>query len=231
MDEFTLASWNIRKCVGLDRKRDPMRILRGLNGLGADVVALQEADRRLGRRPAALPLWMIKSETDYTPIGAGRNDVSLGWHGNAVLLGPDVECRDVQVLDLPGLEPRGAIIADIVRDGVDMRIVAVHLGLLSRSRGQQYRAILDRMSRMGDRPTVILGDFNEWGAAGGFSALPDYEVYAPGATFHASRPVAALDRFALGPRVTLRDAAVVETSLTKVASDHLPITARVKVAV
>lgn len=230
MDEFRLASWNIRKCVGLDRKRDPLRIVQGLNAIGADVVAVQEADRRLGRRPAALPHWMIESETDYTAIDLGRSDVSLGWHGNAVLLGPDVRCLDVQVLELPGLEPRGAVIADIAQGAAELRIVAVHLGLLTRSRAQQYRAILKRLAEMEARPTVILGDFNEWGAAKGFPELPAYDVHAPGATFHASRPVAALDRFALNSRVALQDAAVIETPLTKVASDHLPITARVKTA-
>ena len=231
MDEITLASWNIRKCVGLDRKRDPMRIVRGLNGLGADIVALQEADRRLGRRPAALPHWMLASETDYSVVTLGALDVSLGWHGNAVLLGPGVECRTVQVMDLPGLEPRGAVIADIVRGDTEMRVVAVHLGLLTRSRGQQYRAILDRLARMDARPTAILGDFNEWGAGGSASGLRDYAVHSPGATFHSARPVAALDRVALGRGIALRDAAVVETPLTKVASDHLPITAKIRVEV
>ena len=48
-----IASYNIRKAKGLDRRRDPGRILRVLNGLDADVIALQEADRRLGARPSA----------------------------------------------------------------------------------------------------------------------------------------------------------------------------------
>ena len=230
MDEFSLASWNVRKCVGLDRKRDPLRIVNGLNGLGADVVVLQEADRRLGRRPAALPQWMIEAETDYSPLAVGRSEISLGWHGNAVLLGPEARCLDVAVLDLPGIEPRGAVIADIQRGRDVLRIVAVHLGLMTRSRTQQYHAIRDRLEAMDELPTVILGDFNEWGSGRGFPGLPGFNVHAPGATFHASRPVAALDRIALSRQVTLEDAAVVETPLTKVASDHLPITARVKVA-
>ena len=229
MDTVTLASWNVRKCVGLDRQRDPLRTLNGVNALEADVVALQEADRRLGRRPAALPHWMIESETDLTPVSVGRNGVSLGWHGNAILLSADIRCVSSHVMDLPGLEPRGAVIADIEKGGVKMRIVAVHLGLLSRSRKLQYHAILLKLAQMVPRPTVILGDFNEWGNVNGISRLPDFQVYAPGATFHAARPVASLDRIALSREVSLKDAAVVETPLTRVASDHLPITARVSV--
>lgn len=230
MNDIRLASWNVRKCVGLDRKRDPLRIVNGLNALAADVVVLQEADRRFGRRPAALPEWMIAGESDYAPVRVGRNEVSLGWHGNAVLLGPDTRCLDVEVMDLPGLEPRGAVIADIEKGTSKLRIVAVHLGLMTRSRVQQYHAIRAHLAGLEARPTVILGDFNEWGSGRGFPGLPDFDVHAPGATFHASRPVAALDRIALSQTVNLEDAAVVETSLTRVASDHLPITARVSVA-
>lgn len=63
MDELKLASWNIRKCVGLDRRRDPRRVAGVLAELDADVVVLQEADKRLGRRPAALPHHLLVDET------------------------------------------------------------------------------------------------------------------------------------------------------------------------
>ena len=77
-------------------------------------------------------------------------------------------------------------------------------------------------------PTVILGDFNEWSADHGLEPLADFQVHAPGRTFHASRPVAALDRIATGEGVELRDASVVETRVTKVASDHLPVLGKVQ---
>ena len=34
------ASWNIRKCVGLDWRRNPHRVAHVLAGLGADIVAV-----------------------------------------------------------------------------------------------------------------------------------------------------------------------------------------------
>ena len=60
-----IVSYNIRKAVVLDRRRDPERILAILREVDADIVVLQEADRRLGRRSAALPPEMIRGETDY----------------------------------------------------------------------------------------------------------------------------------------------------------------------
>ena len=47
---ITIASYNMRKAVGTDRKRNPQRILEVLREVDADIVALQEADRRFGGR-------------------------------------------------------------------------------------------------------------------------------------------------------------------------------------
>src|SRR3546814_9393521 len=45
-----VASYNMRKAIGTDRRRRPDRTIEVLNELDADVVALQEADRRFGAR-------------------------------------------------------------------------------------------------------------------------------------------------------------------------------------
>ena len=44
------ASYNIHKCVGVDRRFDPERVAAVIAEVGADVIALQEADRRFGDR-------------------------------------------------------------------------------------------------------------------------------------------------------------------------------------
>ena len=228
--ELRLASWNIRKCVGLDRRRDPSRVARVLADLDADVVALQEADRRLGQRPAALPNFLIEQETDLRPIDAGGHNCSLGWHGNAILHGRRVTCIERHSLHLPGLEPRGALIADLARGDTRFRVVAVHLGFLRRYRQLQLATIRTHLDRLSALPTVIMGDFNEWSQTRGFEALGAFEVHSPGRTFHASRPMAALDRIAVNGGISVDSAEVVENSLTRVASDHLPISAQIKVS-
>ena len=70
MTALRIASYNIRKCVGLDRRRDPERVLGVIAGLGADIVALQEADRRLGARPSTLDPARIGAVTGLAePLG------------------------------------------------------------------------------------------------------------------------------------------------------------------
>src|SRR6187431_849000 len=63
---ITVASYNMRKAIGTDRRRNPGRVLQVLEEIGADVVALQEADKRVGTRGAAVPHAMIDDHGLYS---------------------------------------------------------------------------------------------------------------------------------------------------------------------
>ncbi|SFS21864.1 endonuclease/exonuclease/phosphatase family protein [Yoonia litorea] len=224
--DLRIASYNIRKTKGLDGKRNPGQVIDVLNALEADVVALQEADHRLGARPAALPYQMITSGTDFDVVPLAANDVSLGWHGNAILVRRGLDVSQPRRLRLPGLEPRGAVAVTL---NGKTTIVGVHLGLMRHSRRQQLSAI---MSQIGDpAQTVMIGDMNEWANTRGFEPLDGHlTVHSPGRSFHAARPIAALDRIAIGVNVALMDAGVDESPRASRVSDHLPIWADVSVA-
>jgi endonuclease/exonuclease/phosphatase family metal-dependent hydrolase len=216
-----IASYNMRKARGLDQKRRPERTLEVINTLAADIVVLQEADKRLGPRPPALPREMIEAETDFKLVEVSANGLSIGWHGNAVLVRKGLAVRDIERLDLPGLEPRGAVRLSL-DIGAGLTVVAAHLGLLRRDRRAQLAALDDATA--GDAHVVIAGDFNEWSANKGFEPLEKrFETHSPGRSCHARRPVAALDRFALSQGIEMRDAGVEQGPLARVASDHLPI--------
>ena len=105
--QLTFASYNIHKGVGLDRRRDPERILSVLHEIDADIIALQEADRRIGERASVLPRADI-DDTRWRVIEVARRPRSIGWHGNALLVRRDVEIVAGHALDIPTLEPRGA---------------------------------------------------------------------------------------------------------------------------
>ena len=223
-----IASYNMRKARGLDQQRRPDRILDVINGLGADVVVLQEADRRMGPRHPALPRDMIARESDFDLVEVCDNDISIGWHGNAVLVRKGLGVRDIERLDLPGFEPRGAVRLTLAV-GSGLTVVGAHLGLLRASRRAQLE-LLDAATA-DDRHVVIAGDFNEWSQTKGFEPLDArFTTHSPGRSFHASRPIAALDRFALSGGVELRDAGVEQGPLARMASDHLPIWSDVRLS-
>jgi len=218
------ATYNVRKCVGLDRRRDPARVLEVVAGLEADVVALQEADRRLGARPAAIPPGAIAPETGMVPVALAANSPSLGWHGNAILLRRDARVTRTERLALPHFEPRGAVLVEAVIGDRALRVVGTHLGLVRRNRVAQYAALTRALAARAPMPTILMGDFNDWGDPDGAAPFgPGFTVHAPGRSYHAARPVAALDRVAHCAGFELADAGVVEDPRARRASDHLPV--------
>ena len=147
VSRLRIATYNLQKCVGLDMRRRPDRSLSVINALRADVVVLQEVDKRLPPRPAALPHEMIEQDGwQILPFGAPGG--SLGWHGNAMLAHPAVKVHTTAHVDLPGLEPRGAILAELETGLGPLRIVGLHLGLIRRYRLMQVATVMRRLRRL-----------------------------------------------------------------------------------
>ena len=221
-----VASYNMRKAIGTDRRRVPERTLDVINEIGADVIALQEADRRFGARLSAIPPHLIGEMSDYKPVAFEARDGSLGWHGNALLVKKDVEVLEKHLFHLPSLEPRGAVLAELSVRGQRLRVVGMHLDLSGLWRRQQAHAILTHLAQYDEAvPHVLMGDLNEWSAHGG--CLRDFaKTFAfadTGPSFHARRPVARLDRIMASPRLRIVDAGVHASATARRASDHLPI--------
>ena len=221
-----VATYNIRKGIGTDRLRRPERVLAVLRELDADVVAVQEVDRRFGDRSTALPPEVIAEETGYVPVRFGVRPASLGWHGNVLLVRRDAEVLSTQRIELPALEPRGAVLADLRVRGTAVRVIGMHLGLLGFWRKRQARAVLMCLEALEDPlPTVMMGDLNEWAMDGGCLKLfaSHHHVAAPGPSFHSRRPMAALDRIITSLDLRVEAAGVHLSQKSRVASDHLPV--------
>jgi endonuclease/exonuclease/phosphatase family metal-dependent hydrolase len=226
-----VASYNMHKAIGTDRRRRPERTLDVLNEVGADVVALQEADRRFGARLSALPLDLIERHSDYKPVPLDTRSGSLGWHGNALLVRKGVEVVDRELVHLPSLEPRGAVLADLRLDGRVLRVVGMHLDLSGLWRRRQAHAILAHLAaRSGDPPCVLMGDLNEWSARGG--CLRDFGRHHRfadcGRSFHSRRPIAQLDRIMVSEEVEIVACGAHHSATARRASDHLPVWAELE---
>ena len=221
-----VASYNMRKAIGTDRRRRPERTLEVLNELGADVVALQEADRRFGARTSAIPMAMIEAHSGYKPVAFQARDGSLGWHGNALLVRKDVEILRQELVHLPSLEPRGAVMADICLNGEELRVVGMHLDLSGLWRKRQANAILNHIrTRERPMPTVLMGDLNEWSVRGG--CLREFARQCRfaecGRSFHVRKPVARLDRIMVTDGLDIAGCGVHESAAARKASDHFPV--------
>jgi endonuclease/exonuclease/phosphatase family metal-dependent hydrolase len=221
-----VASYNMRKAIGTDRRRQPGRTIDVLNELGADVIALQEADRRFGARASAIPLSLLDAHSDYKPVPFETREGSIGWHGNAILVRKDAQVLDRSLVHLPSLEPRGAVLADVRLRGEALRVVGMHLDLSGLWRRRQAAAIIEAVNgREEAMPAVLMGDLNEWSLRGG--CLKDFAAQCRfaecGRSFHVRRPVARLDRIMVTGDLQVETSGVHESAKAKRASDHFPI--------
>ncbi|MGZ9811399.1 endonuclease/exonuclease/phosphatase family protein [Pseudoroseicyclus sp. H15] len=232
MTELRVATYNIRKTLGTDRKRDPGRVLRVIAGLGAEVVALQEADLRMQPRRPALDRMEILQRTGLRAIEFDHGRESLGWHGNALLLGPGIEVEERSHRDLRSLEPRGLVEAVLCKGGQRFRVFGVHLALARSVRRAQLTHLNDMLAESAEElPTLVMGDFNERSTSVGLGRLAKrFTILADTPTFHARRPMFPLDRIAHTGEFRSEGLEVAATPESRLASDHLPLVARLRLA-
>ena len=227
-----VATYNIHKCIGLDRKRDPARILAVLNEIDADIITLQEADRRFGLRESCLPAAMIEAETPWLHVPFNIRPGGIGWHGNAILVRRGTDLKNAHPMDLPMLEPRGAVEAELIINGRHIRVIGVHLDLSGLWRRRQIKSMLAHIDAAPRHlPTIMMGDFNQWSDRGALSefAFHHHRILKTPKSFHTSRPVAQLDRIIVSHDIDVVDCGAHVSPLSQKASDHLPIWATLSV--
>lgn len=240
-----IVTYNVRRCLGLDGICSPARIAEVVASCRADVVALQELDVRRARSGH-----VDQAEAIARELGAG----DLFFHpafrlveeeyGDAVItMGP---ARLVKAGPLPSAwvpysaEPRGAIWLSARIGGADVQILNTHLGLARRERRAQATTLLgpDWLGHPECSGNVVL--------AGDLNSLPGGRVHralaarlrdahaagspAPRATFPSGFPTVRIDHLFVSEGIEVMSAGVVRTELARIASDHLPLTAELKLA-
>jgi endonuclease/exonuclease/phosphatase family metal-dependent hydrolase len=232
-----IATYNVHKCRGLDRRVRPDRIARILQFLDADVIALQEL---IGASESSSHCNQARDLVDalagYTCHFGENRRLQGAAYGNAVLSRLPVRFSRNYDLTWRGRERRGCLRVDVEPSpGVLLHVFNVHLGTGFLERRRQARmllseSVLRRIDLQG--PSVVLGDFNEW-THGLASRLmkQHYEsvdlrlVLQRRRTYPGVMPFLHLDHFYFDRRLTLEGFALYRTRLSLVASDHLPMVA------
>ncbi len=226
--KLTVASYNIHAGIGHDQQFNMHRIAAVINELDADIIALQEVEHQLIEDEHLLQF--ITNQTDYTLISGitfKRGDYD---YGNVVLSRYPVSqyhCHDLSIQDR---EPRGLIEAHLKINNDDIIIMATHLGLSPLERRLQVQKILSLLPIDNDKLTVLLGDLNEWFLWGRpLRWLKRYfKQSRNSATFPAKWPLLSLDKIWVSPSSSLLDVYAHSSPLARIASDHLPIIAKIK---
>lgn len=222
---FTLATYNIHSCIGRDGRYDPDRILRVINHLNADILALQEVTS-LYDSDLNLLDW-LGEQTGLRVIPGLTMFRETEGYGNAVLTRHRIDRIARLNISVDGREPRGAVSLRLRIENKNVHVMATHLGLSRQERRAQAARIVKAFQASPSDVAVLMGDLNEWFAWS--TPLRRLRRYFTGsgtpATFPARFPVLALDRIMVHPPGYLHGMAAVKIPLSRTASDHLPVRA------
>jgi len=235
--DLRVATYNIHRCRGLDRRTIPSRIVDVLAEIDADVVALQEVVGA-GRRGAG----------HAQELGAA---LGMGWvmaparllrghlFGNVTLSRFPIRHHTQFDLTWKTCEPRNAQRAELVVAGQALHIYNVHLGtalLERRYQAQRLTSFVHDRRIVG--PKIVLGDFNEWlrGRAMATAILTArlksidlYPFIGRRRTYPGIVPLLHLDHIYYEGQVDVRHVELPRSRTSLVASDHLPLVADLRV--
>jgi endonuclease/exonuclease/phosphatase family metal-dependent hydrolase len=214
-----VLTWNVHSCIGADRRLDPDRVRDHIRAIAPDIAALQEVDSRRDRRDGfdllgdCLGGHSAEVRTVRTPDGDYGHMLLSRW--------PITAWREHDIT-FGSREPRSMIEATVESDLGRINVLCTHLGLSRRERRQQALKI-EALAEADNRPTVVMGDFNEPTGSGPVGRLLARTFSSAGrrATWPSVRPLFPLDRIFFEPSLSLVRADVERGA--RLASDHLPL--------
>ncbi len=226
--EFRVASYNVHGCVGADGHYDPHRILAVIQELDADIIGLQEV--------VAGPTPRTQHGVDLLDLAAGPYTVQHGPVrrmngqdcGNALLIRGSIDAARIHDISVPNREARGLLTADVSIGETEARILVTHLGLRAAERQRQALELADIARSGPSRPTLLLGDFNEWRpwarTLSPIAALFENSVALP--SFPTGFNLLPLDRIWSNTSGSLHQGSIHRSRNARTASDHYPVTAK-----
>ncbi|HUO43322.1 MAG TPA: endonuclease/exonuclease/phosphatase family protein [Burkholderiales bacterium] len=177
-DTLHIATYNIHKGLSFFNRRLVIHDVRErLCKLDADLVFLQEVQgdpthhaRRHDHNPRQ-PQHEFLAGGGWGDFAYGRNAIyDGGHHGNAILSRFPLMRWDNEDISAHRFEQRGLLHCEIQVPGWTevLHCVCVHLGLFSRYRSRQLRALRARIERLvpPQAPLIVAGDFNDWSRRG-----------------------------------------------------------------
>lgn len=237
-----VATYNVHKCRGMDRRVVPSRVAQVIAELDADVIALQEILAEAIDDPGLDQLRCLLGELPgyHFCFGENRKLKNGAPYGNAILSRLPLVANQNYYLPLTRREQRGCLRADLrLGDGRILHIFNVHLGTGFMERRHQGPKLLSSeiLRHAGlTGPRIVLGDFNEWTRGLTTQLMKQHFQSADLRAFTRRKrtypgvlPLLHLDHVYFDAALELENFAVHRSRTALVASDHLPLVATFQV--
>jgi len=233
-----LMTYNVHRCVGVDRRLDVDRTAAVIAEHEPDIVCLQELDVGRARTGRADQAHEIARRLEMTFHFHPAMRVEEELYGDAILTHlPERLVRAgalPTVRGVPGLEPRGAQWVAIQVGERRLNVINTHLGLVPREQRRQA-AMLVGPEWLGHpdcaAPCILAGDFNSAPLTAPYRhvarRLRDAQR-APGLgrtvpTFPSGFPMLRIDHVFVSPGIRVTGVFAPFSPLARMASDHLPL--------
>jgi endonuclease/exonuclease/phosphatase family metal-dependent hydrolase len=232
-----IATYNVHKCRGLDRRTSPGRVAEVIAQLDADVVAIQEiVDAPRGRPEFDQARRIAGALPGYSLCFGENRPLHGGRYGNMTLSRLPVRFCENYDLTCGPRERRGCLRTDIVvGDKAIVHLFNAHLGTgFVERRCQAQRLLSGEVLHLGELrgPRIVAGDFNEWTRGLASRRMRDiFAVVEPRGfrryrrTYPGVFPLLHLDHIYFDRALALESFRVHRSRKALVASDHLPIVA------
>lgn len=243
--QIRIMTYNIHSCIGMDGTASTQRIAEVIFRSGVDIVALQEVDTGLARTGLADQAREITGILNMHYHFHPSLFLEEGAYGNAILSVFPLRLVRGGALPTPSgprrLEKRGVLWVEAAVPAGTVQLITTHFGLVRQERHLQVAALLgaEWLGNPECRPPVIIcGDFN---------ALPLSRVYRriagrfhdvqrslagwrPKNTWPSRYPLMRIDHMFITPDISVEGITVPLDELSRMASDHLPLTATVRLS-
>lgn len=234
-------TYNVHRCIGIDRRTSPERIAEVISGYDCDIIALQELDSGEVRPAVSDQIRDIVECLSLLSSIKHQLHMEKERCGNVILSRFPLHLVRAGGLRTPGTlrghTRRGALWVEIEAFNRKIQVINTHLGLTPRQRLLQAKVLAgpNWLKNPGClSPIILCGDFNAQTGSDVHrvfrEVLEDPELHLTNRerekTWPSLYPIMGIDHLFISADISVDETIVPHSELTRLASDHLPLIAR-----
>ena len=235
--DLTIVSYNIHHGEGMDELYSAIRIARTLEQYKPDLIALQEVDMGTNRTEGDFQLDIIANHLGMFHVFGKTIDYLGGEYGNAILSKyPIISTQNTDISPDITSERRGLLRATIDIGFRTLKFYSTHFGIMDEEQAYHSKRLgkVFKLS-MNKEPVIFCGDLNAEPYSVQLTPLMNQFVdigtrfRTTANTYPTPLMTRRIDYILINDQVEPFYYSVPVDTLSVIASDHLPVVAKVRI--